>query len=154
MAIDGSCARGVDYLGQWDTIGVEDGEVWAGCVGRDIATRAAAFKRLQNELPDVNQILMTPDSAPVPEDVGARFLVTTTLATMLDANNFGTILKYLQRMPQTLRAYSFQSAFYLENAKAREGKLAANHRRIHTSRDFTAWILSTDGQEIMGKIKA
>lgn len=149
MDIDGSCPRGLDYLGQWDNIGCEDTEVWSGCVGRDVAVRAKAFKRLQNDLPDIDQVILDPDNAPLPDDPGARFLITTTLAVRCDCGNFGQVLKYLKRLPQTFRAYSLKDAFALEAAKRAAKQLPSGYKAISTARDYTAWVCSPDGKEIL-----
>lgn len=154
MLIDGSCPRGIEYLAEWDNIGVEDGEVWSGCVGRDVAVRALAFKRLQNDLPDIDALILDPDAAPVPADPGAKFLITTTLATRLDCNNFGSVLRYLQRLPQTFRAYSIRDAFGIESALRASNKLPKGHKAISTSRDYTSWVLSQDGREILSSVKS
>lgn len=153
MLIDGSCPRGIEYVAEWDAIGVDDVETWAGCVGRDVAAKLAEFKRIQSQLPDIDQILLDPGNSPVPEDPGARFLVTTTIATRMNGDNFGQFMTYLQRLPQTFRAYSVRDAYTIETANKAGGKLPKGHKLINTSRDYTAWVLSADGKEILSSVK-
>lgn len=153
MLVDGSCPRGIEYVAQWDNIGVEDSEVWAGCVGKDIACKMREFKRIQAQLPDISQIEMDPENAMLPDDAGARFLVTTTIASKMNGDNFGQFLKYLHRLPQTFRAYSVRDAFTIETANKGNGRLRKGHKLISQSRDYTAWVLSSDGKEILSSVK-
>jgi len=149
MRIDGACPRGWSYLAEWDNLGVTDPEVWAGCVGKGQAAAAAAFRELINELPDVDQCLLDPDSSPVPENPSARFLVAMALASKLTAGNFGAGVKYLSRLPAMFRAYAVRDAFRAEAQKRKDASLPANYRALSSSRDFTAWAVSSDGKDIM-----
>lgn len=148
MMVDGACPRGWEYLAEWDNAGVDNPEVWAGCVGKGRASSAHAFKQLINELPDIDAVLMDPDVAPVPENPSARFLVSMALAARLGAGNFGTVLKYLNRLPAMFRAFAIRDACRAENQKRTAGKLPKDYRAISSSRDFTAWAVSSDGKDI------
>lgn len=149
MKVDGACPRGWEYLAEWDNLGIEDQEVWAGCVGKGRATAALAFKELINELPDIDACLLDPDSAPVPENPSAQVLVSMAVASKMTAGNFGQCVKYLNRLKQMLRAYSIRDAFRAENQRRKDGKLDKNYRPLSSSRDFTAWATSSDGKDIM-----
>jgi hypothetical protein len=129
-------------------LGIDDPEVLAGCVGKGHATAYLAFRRLINELPDVDAIILSPDSAPVPSEPSARWLVSMALAGRMTAGNFGQCLEYLKRMPQTFRALSVLSAFKAEKERRDMGGLKQDHRPLSSSRDFTAWSVSEDGKEI------
>lgn len=149
MMIDGSCPRGLEYLAEWDNIGVANAEVWAGCVGKGHATACLAFKELQNELPDIAGIALDPEGSPVPDNPSARFLVAMAIASSMNAGTFAPYLRYLNRMPAMFRACSVRDAFRAEHQKRKDGKLPKDYRGLHTSPDFTAWSVSDDGKSIM-----
>lgn len=145
----GANPRAWNDVAEWDNLGVDDPEVWSGCVGKGRATEASAFKSLQADLPDIDQCIVDPDGSPVPENPSARFLVAMAMASKMGAGNFGQALKYLQRMPSMFRAFSIRDAFRAETAKRNAGKLSKSYAPIASSRDFTAWVVSSDGKEIM-----
>lgn len=149
MRVDGACPRGWSYLAEWDNKGIDDPEIWAGCVGKGRAAQAHAFKGLVGQLPDIDQIRMDPDGAPVPTSPDARYLVSMAIAAKMEAGSFGAFTKYLMRLPQMFRAYSIRDAFRAEAEKRKNGKLGKDHKPLSSSRDFTAWAVSSDGKDIM-----
>ncbi len=149
MSIDGACPRGWEYAAQWINDGVDDSEVIAGCVGKGRATQYLAFRSLINELPDVDACILDPDSAPVPENPSARYLVSMALASKMTAGNFGQCVKYLNRLPAMFRAFSIRDAFRAEMHRKKDGKLPKGWTQLSSSRDFTAWAVSPDGKEVM-----
>lgn len=150
MHIGGACPRGWEYASQWINLGVTDPEVIAGCVGKGHATQCLAFIEMMNELPDVDQIPLNPDTAPVPENPSAKWLISMALASRMSANNFGSILTYLQRLPQNFRAIGIRDAFRCEDEKREGNRLPDGYRKISSSRDYAAWVLSAEGRKIMG----
>ena len=148
MKIDGACPRGWEAVSEWLNLGIDDPEVIAGCVGKGQAAQALAFIGLQNELPDIDAILLDPDSAPVPENPSARYLVSMALASRINAQSFGQVRKYLTRLPGMFRAFSIRDAFRAEAERRKAGRLGKDHQAISSSPDFTAWAVSTEGKEI------
>lgn len=149
MKIDGACPRGWDYAAQWINDGVLDQEVLEGCVGKARATEFLAFRALINDLPDVDRCIMDPEGSPLPENPSARFMIAMALATKMTAGNFGQVRKYLDRLPQMFRAFSIKDAFRGENEKRQAKMLPDGYRQISTSKDFTAWVCSKDGKDVM-----
>ena len=149
LQIDSCTARGIEYAAEWDLMGEDSSEVFAGCVGKGAATLMVAFKGLINELPDVDQVLMMPDKAPVPENPSARYLISMALACKMTAGNFERALVYLQRLPQMFRAFAIRDAFHAEQAKREAKTLAQGHTPISSSRGFTAWACSAEGKEVL-----
>lgn len=149
MSIDGACPRGWEYAAQWVNDGIDDSEVLAGCVGKGRATQYLAFRRLLNELPDVDALLMDPEGAMVPENPSARFLVAMALSAKMTQGNFGRCVAYLRRCPAMFRAFSIRDAFRAQSNRRRDGMLPKGWKMIEGSRDFTAWVVSADGKEIM-----
>ena len=149
MRVGGACPRGWEYLAEWDNDGIDDPEVWAGCVGKGRATQASAFKALINELPDVDACILDPDSAPVPANPSARYLVSMALASKMSAGNFGACVRYLNRLPAMFRAFGIRDAFRAEDQKRKNQSLPKDHKPLSGSRDFTCWACSEDGKAVM-----
>lgn len=149
MSVDGACPRGWEYVAGWIGDGIDDSEVIAGCVGKGRATQYLAFRELMNDLPDVDQVLMDPDRAPVPENPSAQWLVSMALAAKMTAGNFGQARKYLNRLPAMFRAFSIRDAFRAEETRRAEKTLPKGWSALSSSRDFTAFAVSPDGKEIL-----
>lgn len=149
MSIDGACPRGWEYVAGWINDGIDDPEVISGCVGKGRATEYLAFRSLVNDLPDIDALLLDPDSAPVPENPGAQFLVSATLSSRMTAGNMGACLKYLGRLPSMMRAFSIRDAFRMESNRRKDKTLPKDWKPLSGSRDFTAFAVSADGKAIM-----
>jgi hypothetical protein len=149
MSVDGACPRGWEYVGEWINLGIDDPEVIGGCVGKGQAAAYLAFRRLMSQLPDVDQILLDPAGAMVPEDPGAKWLVACALSTRMHGGTFGQCMTYLKRLkPALFRVFSMRDAYRLEVARRKEGSLPKDYRPIHTSRDYVAYASTPEGKEI------
>lgn len=149
MSVDGACPRGWSYVASWINDGFDDPEVLAGCVGKGRASQYLAFRALVNELPDVDQCLMSPETSPVPQNPSAQWLVSMALASKMTAGNFGQAVKYLNRLPAMFRAFSIRDAFRAENTRRQDKTLPKGWAALVSSRDFTAWAVSSDGKDVM-----
>jgi len=149
MQIGGADPRGWERVAQWDLDGFLNGpaadELVCGRVGKGRGVQALAFREMASQLPDVDQCLMDPDSAPVPENPAARYLVSMAISGRISDRNFGAAVRYLNRMPQMFRAFSIRDAFRSEAENRKKGKLPKDYRAIASSRDFTAWAVSQGG---------
>jgi len=150
MKIDGACPRGWDYVAQWIGKGIDDPEVIGGCVGKGQGAKYLAFRGLWTELPDVDVCIISPETSPVPENPGARYLVCMALASKLNHNNFGQVLKYVGRLPGMFRGLTIRDAFRAESERRKAGKLTKDYQPISSSRDFTAFAVSPEGKDIVG----
>lgn len=149
MHVDGACPRSWEYAAQWINDGVDDSETLAGCVGKAQATKYLAFRQLVNELPDVDSILLNPETAIVPENPSARYLVSMALASKMTAGNFGQILVYTQRLPQMFRAFCIRDAMIAEEYRRKNHTLPKDWKPIAHAREFAGWVCSQDGKEII-----
>lgn len=149
MKLDGACPRGWEYLNGWDAIGVQDSEVWAGCVGKGQAAKALAFRGLINELPDIDGCMIDPEGSPVPKNPSAKLLIAMAMAARMTGGNFGNAVRYLNRLDAMFRAYAIRDAFRAENQRRKDGSLDKNYKQLASSRDFTAWACSEDGKAVM-----
>jgi hypothetical protein len=153
MQRSGSTPRGWEYVAQLDAGGFLDlpqgPELIHGAVGRGRGTEALAFRALVNELPDIDGVIMDPENAPIPENPGARFLIASTLSLRMAIGNFGQITKYLKRLPPMFHAFSVRDAIRGEARRKAEGKLPDKFKGITASRDWTTWVNSAEGREII-----
>ncbi len=149
ISIDGACPRGWEYVAGWINDGFDDPEVIAGCVGKGRATQYLAFRGLINELPDVDECILTPDTVPVPVNPSAQWLVSMALASKMTAGNFGQVLKYLNRLPAMFRAFSIRDAFRAQQSRSLDKTLPQGWVHLGSSRDFVAWVNSPDGKVVM-----
>ena len=70
----------------------------AGAVGDAAATELLAFLRLYAQLPNIDQILLTPTTAPIPTAPASLYAVASALAYRANKGNFDRIAQYCQRL--------------------------------------------------------
>src|SRR5690606_38688920 len=75
-------------------------EVFTGAAGEAFATEYTAFLAMYKQLPNLDQIILNPTGAPVPEQPAALYAVSTALAAKMNDDNIDAIIQYLDRMPQ------------------------------------------------------
>ena len=92
--------RSVAMAGKWLNDGVDDAEVLAGAAGGAFATDFLAFKRMWDELPDINEILMDPAKAPVPDKPDVTFATIGKLAAHAAEKNLDAVNTYIKRLPR------------------------------------------------------
>ena len=73
-------------------------EELAGAVGVGGATELVNFVCNSADLPSIDDVLLYPDTAAVPERLSARWLFTTALAGHASDVNFGAISTYAKRL--------------------------------------------------------
>lgn len=95
----------------------EEFELVKGTVGEGASAEFSGFVRLIKDLPTVDQILIDPDSAKVPDEPAARFAIATALDGRASVNNFDRIMKYVTRLP-----VEFQVVF-IRGVTARDRKI-------------------------------
>lgn len=99
-----ACPRSIAQLGKWINAGVTDYEVWQGAVGEAFAVEFKAFydtfKALAG-LPD--KVIMTPDSAPIPDKPDVLYALSGALAYRAKDVNFSAIATYAKRLADSGR---------------------------------------------------
>lgn len=70
----------------------------AGIVGDGAATEFLAFLRLYRELPNVDQILIDPDSVAIPENPATLYALAGALAHRTTETNFARVARFAERM--------------------------------------------------------
>ena len=82
----------------------------AGTVGDGAATEFAAFLQAYRELPNIDAILMSPDTEPVPTEASAQHAVAGALAYAATGTNFDRVYTYLHRMPPEFTVFAVRDA--------------------------------------------
>lgn len=73
----------------------------AGAVGQGAAVELGGFLRLYKELPNIDAILLDPDSGTIPREPAARYAVVTALAMRSNDRTFGKIARYAERLTES-----------------------------------------------------
>ena len=72
----------------------------AGEVGEAAAAEYTGFRKIYASLPDVDSVLLSPDTAEVPTDPATLFALTGALANKATKDNFDRVTKYTARLPR------------------------------------------------------
>ncbi len=91
--------RGWASIAHWMMIGVKDIEVYSGAIGEGVATEFFGFLDMFQKLPNLDQIILDPDSVEVPDSPSALFAIAGGLARKATAANFDRVTRYTARMP-------------------------------------------------------
>jgi hypothetical protein len=113
-----------------------------------------AYKAMQADLPDLDQVLIDPVGSPVPSKPDAQWLISMALSTRLACGTFGPVLTYLQRLPVLFRSFSIRSAFQAESVKRSNGLLPAGYKPLAMDRDFASWGVTEEGKSIISAGRA
>ena len=74
-------------------------ELIAGAVGTAAATECVAFLKAFRTLPNIDAILLSPETAELPVKADAQYAVACALSSRATEFNFGQICRYMDRMP-------------------------------------------------------
>lgn len=88
----------------------------AGRIGKGFATELAAFRAIAATLPSREEIALMPETARIPAEPSAFFLVSDMLADWATPNNFDTIAKYMARLPKEWQAMCVKNAVKRDRA--------------------------------------
>ena len=84
----------------------EEFELLKGTVGEGAAVEYLAFAKTARDLPSANEILISPDTAPVPTSPAAKHAVAVMLEHRAEAKNFKQCMQYMSRLD-----VEYQTAF-------------------------------------------
>jgi len=79
-------------------------------VGPAAAAELIAFLRLFRQLPSIDDILLNPETAPLPAETSAQIAIATALGRAMTDNSVARGLKYLDRMPTEMRVMAMRDA--------------------------------------------
>lgn len=81
-----------------------------GLVGEGAAAEFIGFKRIADQLPDIDVILQAPNDTPVPKEPAALYAVSGALAVRSTPSNFDQVMAYVNRMPKEFGVLAVKTA--------------------------------------------
>jgi len=81
-----------------------------GTVGPSAAAELIAFLQLFRQLPSIDEILLNPETASLPEETSAQIAIATALGRAMTDSSVARGLKYLDRMPTEMRIMAMRDA--------------------------------------------
>jgi MoxR-like ATPase len=87
-----------------------------GTVGPEAASELVAFIRLFRQLPSIDEILLSPTTAPLPTEPSAQIAIATALGRALSDTSVGRGITYLDRMPTEMRVMAMRDAAARDSA--------------------------------------
>jgi hypothetical protein len=74
----------------------------SGLVGHAVGAQFNSFCSVYDNLPDVNAILLSPDTAEVPAEPSVQYALSTAIANKSTAKNFDRVERYISRLPKPI----------------------------------------------------
>jgi hypothetical protein len=87
-----------------------EAQLLEGTIGEAATTELVAFLRLFRQLPSIQEILLNPDSALVPDEPSARIAIATALGRVLTDSSIAKGMQYLDRLPTEIRVLAIRDA--------------------------------------------
>lgn len=84
-------------------------ELIKGTVGEGAAAEFLAYAKDAANLPTPDEVLMNPDSAPVPDTPSGKYAICTSLDRVATANSMARLLKYVERLPPEFQVMFMRS---------------------------------------------
>lgn len=101
--------------------------VIGGTVGKGPAAEYIGFRKVWQNMPSIDQILIDPDSAILPEDAATQFAVMTALAGRASYDNLGQCFKYTERLMAQGRAE--MAVLFIKDMQRRDSLRAAQAQK-------------------------
>lgn len=121
------CPRTVAFVGKMVNAGIPNGlqfEAIKGAVGEAFTHEYLAFVKCYMNLPTVSEVVSNPNSARIPDNLGARFAIMGMLTNALGADTISPIITYLKRLGNELTVSA------LRNAALRKPQITSNRTFI------------------------
>jgi hypothetical protein len=104
-------------------------------VGEGAAAELTGFLNVYRQLPSIDNILLNPKKAKVPEEPAALFAVSAALARKSTEANFDRVMQYADRIPKEWAVYCVKDA-------------TGRDERLCDTPAFIKW--AADNADIMG----
>jgi hypothetical protein len=92
------------------TSGEVEAQVLEGTIGPAATAEFVGFLRLFRQLPSIDEILLNPQNAPVPDEPSAQIAIATALGRVMSDLSVAKGVKYLDRMPVEMRVLAMRDA--------------------------------------------
>jgi hypothetical protein len=99
-------------------------EVFCGAVGEGFTSEFIAFLKIYRNLPNIDVLIKSPETADVPSDVSTLYALTGALANKANDKNFASIMKYIDRLPTEY------GVLFIKDATNRNQKLTYNKAHV------------------------
>ena len=105
-------------------------ELISGTVGEGAMIEYIQFAAVYRDLPTVEEIMLNPDTAPVPDDKNpaAQYAICTMLDSRADKSNMGRLHTYVSRMRTEFQVFFMRSAVRI-------------NRDITQTKEFQSWVM-------------
>jgi hypothetical protein len=87
-----------------------EAQLLEGTIGQAATSELVAFLRLFRQLPSIPEILLSPDTTPVPDEPSAQIAIATALGRALTDQSIRNGMRYLERMPIEMRVLAMRDA--------------------------------------------
>lgn len=81
-----------------------------GTIGSGATAELVGFLQLFRQLPSIDEILLNPDTAPVPAEPSSQIAIATALGRVMTDQSIGRGKKYLDRMATEMRVLAMRDA--------------------------------------------
>lgn len=116
-----ACPRTIANLGKWIKAGVEDINIWAGCVGTAFATEFMGFYNIYKQLGSLpDKVINNPANAPIPDKPDIMYALMGALSHKATEVNFEAIIQYITRKDFPTEF----SVFFIKDSTTRKPNLA------------------------------
>lgn len=85
-------------------------ETYCGIVGEAAAAEFTAFQKHYRSLPNLDQVLMNPKSAPVPTEPATLYALSTGLAARATPENMDHVIQYVERLGKEFQVLTIRDA--------------------------------------------
>lgn len=126
------CPRTVAYVGTMLKAGIPAGldyELIAGAAGEGFAAEFMGFLNIYQELPDIPGLIQNPEQAPVPLEPSLLFAICGALVQKANPGNFGSILRYVKRLPAEFQVLLVRDA-------------VKRNKALSSAPGFSAWAVN------------
>ena len=98
--VNSPCPRTFAFAGKMIQAGLTDFECLAGTLGEGCASDLVGFLKIYKELPDIDDVIDNPNTAPVPENLATLYAIVSALVEYSTEKNASNIIKYGERIPE------------------------------------------------------
>lgn len=103
-------------------------ELVRGTVGEGAANEFVPFFKTLDQLPDIDQILVAPKKAPLPENVSVKHAVVSALESRVTVTNADRVMDYMNRLPKEFQTIFIQS-------------MANNNEKVYRTKPVMDWVI-------------
>lgn len=93
-------------------------EVFRGCVGEGPAAEFCAYLKVWSRIPPFEEILLNPDTAPVPEGRDVQYALSTMISRRITKDNIPAAIRYIQRLEEEFQVLIFKQALQTPQGRA------------------------------------